>query len=141
MSITSTRAVASLALFSAIREIRSAGVVIPLIVMTYYNPILAYGQDGFVKDVAKAGADGLIAIDVPPEEAHELSEGCQGAGLDFVPLAKERYDLVMRPRVWNSPLGEALGLALRSPEFQADLTSLGGYDTRETGQVQRPPQA
>jgi len=61
--------------------------------------------------------------------------------LDFVPLAKERYDLVMRPQVWNSPLGEALALALRSPEFQADLTSLGGYDTRETGQVQRPPEA
>ena len=84
-----------------IREIRSTGVELPLIVMTYYNPILAYGQDGFVKDVAKAGADGLIAVDVPPEEAHELSERCQGAGLDYVPLlaptsTDERVALAVR---------------------------------------------
>lgn len=69
-----------------IRQVRAAGVVVPLVVMTYYNPILAYGQDGFVKDVAKAGADGLIAVDVPPEEAAELSERCRNAGLDFIPL-------------------------------------------------------
>jgi tryptophan synthase alpha subunit len=67
-------------------RLRREGVVIPLIVMTYYNPILAYGQDGFVKDGAAAGIDGLIAVDVPPEEAGELSRLSQGAGLDYVPL-------------------------------------------------------
>lgn len=69
-----------------VQEIRAAGVVIPLIVMTYYNPILAYGQDGFVKDVATAGADGLIAVDVPPEEADALSQTCRSNGMDFIPL-------------------------------------------------------
>jgi tryptophan synthase alpha subunit len=69
-----------------LRQIRQAGVVIPVIVMTYYNPILAYGQDRFVRDVAAAGADGLIAVDVPPEEAGELSARCRAEGIDFIPL-------------------------------------------------------
>ncbi len=69
-----------------IRELRAAGVVIPLIVMTYYNPILAYGQDGFVQDIAAAGADGLIAVDVPPEESEALSGRCREASMAFVPL-------------------------------------------------------
>ncbi len=69
-----------------VRQIRAAGVVIPLIVMTYYNPILAYGQDGFIKDVAAAGVDGLIVVDVPPEEAEEISDRCRSDGLDYIPL-------------------------------------------------------
>jgi tryptophan synthase alpha subunit len=69
-----------------IRELRQGGVVIPLILMTYYNPILAYGQDDFLNDAAKAGADGLIAVDVPPEEAEQLSASCHASGLDFIPL-------------------------------------------------------
>jgi tryptophan synthase alpha subunit len=69
-----------------IRELRQAGVVLPLIVMTYYNPILAYGQDGFVQDAAAAGADGVIAVDVPPEEAAEFSARCREGGLDWIPL-------------------------------------------------------
>jgi tryptophan synthase alpha subunit len=75
-----------------VEEIRAAGVVIPLIVMTYYNPILAYGQDGFLKDVAKAGVDGLIVVDVPPEEADELSQACRSNGMDFVPLLAPTSD-------------------------------------------------
>ncbi len=69
-----------------IRELRRDGVVIPLIVMTYYNPILAYGQDGFIHDAADAGADGLITVDVPAEEAEPLATGCRANGVDFIPL-------------------------------------------------------
>ena len=69
-----------------VRELRQGGVVLPLIVMTYYNPILAYGQDGFVQDGAAAGVDGVIAVDVPPEEAEELSARCRAAGLALIPL-------------------------------------------------------
>ncbi len=61
-------------------------------------------------------------------------------GLDFVPLAMERYDLAMRPETWESDLGRALARALGSNQFQHELAALGGYDTRETGRVQpRPP--
>ena len=73
-------------LLALIRELRQGGVVIPLIVMTYYNPILAYGQEAFLNDAATAGADGLIAVDVPPEEAEQLSQSCRASGLDLIPL-------------------------------------------------------
>jgi tryptophan synthase alpha chain len=84
-----------------IRELRASGVVSPLIVMTYYNPILAYGQDGFVHDAESAGGDGLIPVDVPPEEAGELSAQCRSAGLDYIPLlaptsTDERIALAVR---------------------------------------------
>ena len=69
-----------------VRELRQGGVVIPLIVMTYYNPILAYGQDGFVHDAVAAGIDGMIPVDVPPEEAGPLAERCHAAGVDYIPL-------------------------------------------------------
>jgi tryptophan synthase alpha chain len=68
------------------RQLRDTGVVIPLIVMTYYNPILAYGQDGFVADAAASGIDGLIAVDVPAEEAGELVGACRRHGVDLIPL-------------------------------------------------------
>ena len=69
-----------------VSEVRNRGLVIPLIIMTYYNPILAYGQDGFVQDAAAAGVDGIIGIDVPPEEAGELIAHCRANGLDLIPL-------------------------------------------------------
>ena len=74
------------AALDCVAEVRRAGVVIPLIVMTYYNPILAYGQDGFLQDAAAAGVDGLIAVDVPAEEAGELAALCRERGIDHIPL-------------------------------------------------------
>jgi tryptophan synthase alpha chain len=68
------------------RKLREAGVVIPLVVMTYCNPILAYGQEAFVKDAVATGIDGIIPVDVPPDEAEELAAQCRETGLDFVPL-------------------------------------------------------
>jgi tryptophan synthase alpha subunit len=73
-------------MLAQVREIRRSGVVIPLIVMTYYNPILAYGQERFIADAASAGIDGMIFVDVPPEEAGALSASCRAAGIDYVPL-------------------------------------------------------
>lgn len=67
-------------------SLREAGVVIPLIVMTYCNPILAYGQDAFVRDAVAAGVDGIIPVDMPPDEAQEFSTLCRADGLDFIPL-------------------------------------------------------
>jgi tryptophan synthase alpha chain len=86
-----------------IREIRASGVVIPLIVMTYYNPILAYGQDGFVRDAAAAGVDGLIPVDVPPEEALELAGCCRAEGVDLIPLVAPTSD--------DERIAAAVGLA------------------------------
>ncbi len=55
-----------------LRQLRNDGVATPVLLMGYYNPILAYGQEAFVRDSADAGADGFIIPDLPPEEAQEL---------------------------------------------------------------------
>lgn len=55
-----------------VRRLRADGVTAPLIFMGYYNPILAYGLEKFAKDAAEAGADGIIPVDLPPEESGPL---------------------------------------------------------------------
>lgn len=58
----------------AVRELRARGVDIPLILMGYYNPMLAYGLEKFVRDAKEAGADGFIIPDLPAEESKEFKD-------------------------------------------------------------------
>jgi tryptophan synthase alpha chain len=58
---------------------------VPVIVFTYYNPILAYGAEAFYRDSVQAGVDGVLVVDLPPEESDELT-GRWGDGLDFIRL-------------------------------------------------------
>lgn len=57
---------------AAVAELRKRGVTIPLILMGYFNPMLAYGLEKFIQDAKEAGADGFIVPDLPPEEAGEF---------------------------------------------------------------------
>lgn len=57
---------------AAVKELRGRGVTIPLILMGYYNPMLAYGLEKFIRDAKEAGADGFIIPDLPMEEAEEF---------------------------------------------------------------------
>jgi len=59
---------------------------IPLVLMTYYNPVYHYGTADFCRDAAAAGVDGLIVPDLPPEEGGELEEASAGCGLDLIYL-------------------------------------------------------
>ncbi len=65
----------------AIKELRQRGVDIPLILMGYYNPMLAYGLEKFVCDAAEAGADGFIVPDLPIEESDELVAATHASSL------------------------------------------------------------
>jgi len=65
----------------AVRELRKRGVDIPLILMGYYNPMLAYGLEEFVRDAKDAGVDGFIIPDLPPEEAAEFEMVANGQPL------------------------------------------------------------
>jgi tryptophan synthase alpha chain len=64
----------------AVRELRGRGVDIPLVLMGYYNPMLAYGLEKFVCDAVDAGADGFIVPDLPPEEAEEFQSALDKIG-------------------------------------------------------------
>ena len=59
---------------------------VPLLLFGYYNPVLTYGERRLATDAAKAGADGLLVVDLPPEEAGGLRAACDEVSLDLVPL-------------------------------------------------------
>jgi tryptophan synthase alpha chain len=65
---------------------------VPILLFGYYNPILAYGESRLVEDAAKAGADGFLVVDLPPEESAELRDSVIEKGLDFVPLVAPTSD-------------------------------------------------
>jgi tryptophan synthase alpha chain len=67
-----------------LRELRRRGVQTPVLLMGYYNPILAYGEREYVRDAAEAGADGFIVPDLPPEEADDFESLAAEAGLAFI---------------------------------------------------------
>ena len=69
-----------------VRTFRTQNDTTPIILMGYFNPIYNYGCTSFVKDAADAGVDGLIIVDLPPEEDEELRIPAQEAGLDFIKL-------------------------------------------------------
>jgi tryptophan synthase alpha chain len=69
-----------------VRRLRQEGLTIPLLLMGYYNPVLAYGVEEFARDASDAGVDGLIIVDLPPEEATAVQTACAGRGLDLVYL-------------------------------------------------------
>lgn len=70
-----------------VRRFRGQDGDTPLVLMGYYNPIYQYGVDRFVRDAAAAGVDGLIVVDLPPEESDELLPQARGVGIDFIRLA------------------------------------------------------
>ena len=70
-----------------VRQIRRRGVQIPLVLMTYANPVLAYGLKAFFRDGKASGMDGVIVPDLPPEEAAELVDAARSCGIDTIFLA------------------------------------------------------
>lgn len=65
---------------------------VPIVLFTYYNPILSYGPERFATDAAAAGADGILVVDLPPEEADELRQYSDPAGLAFITLIAPTTD-------------------------------------------------
>src|ERR1700752_2302037 len=72
---------------AAVREFRAGDDATPLVLMGYYNPIYVYGVERFLTDAKAAGVDGLIVVDLPPEEDTELCLPARGAGMHFIRLA------------------------------------------------------
>jgi tryptophan synthase alpha chain len=77
----------------------------PVILMGYFNPIYAYGVDAFVADAKAAGVDGLILVDLPPEEEAEVCLPARAAGLDFIYLTAPTTDDARLGRVLEKASG------------------------------------
>ncbi|MDQ2089405.1 tryptophan synthase subunit alpha [Marimonas arenosa] len=77
----------------------------PIVLMGYYNPIYNRGVDKFLVDAKAAGIDGLIVVDLPPEEDEELCIPAQAAGLNFIRLATPTTDDKRLPKVMQNTSG------------------------------------
>jgi len=96
-----------------VRRIREKSRV-PIIIFGYYNPIFKYGLEKFAADAARAGVDGVLVVDLPPEEAGELKVHTDRAGLDMIFLLAPTSD------------GERMGLVARNASGFVYLVSVTG---------------
>lgn len=88
-----------------VRRFRAGDADTPIVLMGYYNPIYIYGNDRFLKDARDAGADGLVIVDLPPEEDQELCLPALDAGLHFIRLATPTTDEKRLPKVLTNTSG------------------------------------
>jgi len=72
------------ALLEDLAAARAGGLTLPVLFMTYFNPVLAFGPEAFANAAAEAGADGALVVDLPVEEAGEFAPAARAAGLDTV---------------------------------------------------------
>ncbi len=91
--------------FAAVRDFRNGDDTTPLVLMGYYNPIYIYGVERFLGDAKAAGVDGLIVVDLPPEEDSELCLPAMKAGLNFIRLATPTTDDKRLPTVLTNTSG------------------------------------
>src|SRR5207302_1162589 len=109
-----------------VRAFRQAHEATPLVLMGYYNPVYVYGVERFLDDAKSAGVDGLIVVDLPPEEDAELCIPALAAGLNFIRLATPTTDDRRLPAVLANTSGFV---------YYVSITGITGAATPEAGKV------
>ena len=109
-----------------VSEFRKADDATPIVLMGYYNPIYIYGVDKFLADAKVAGVDGLIVVDLPPEEDDELCLPALKAGMNFIRLATPTTDDKRLPIVLNNTSGFV---------YYVSITGITGSAAPDPGKV------
>jgi tryptophan synthase alpha chain len=109
-----------------VRAFRKADRETPLVMMGYYNPIYSRGVDRFLAEAVEAGIDGLIVVDLPPEEDAELCIPAQAAGLNFIRLATPTTDDRRLPAVLRNTSGFV---------YYVSITGITGAAAAQAGDV------
>lgn len=109
-----------------VRDFRKGDNVTPVVLMGYYNPIYIYGVEKFLPDAKAAGVDGLIIVDLPPEEDTELCIPALKAGLNFIRLATPTTDDKRLPAVLANTSGFV---------YYVSITGITGSASADTAQV------
>ena len=109
-----------------VRAFRNDDGTTPIVLMGYYNPIYIYGVEKFLADAKSAGVDGLIVVDLPPEEDDELCVPTLKAGLNFIRLATPTTDDKRLPAVLNNTSGFV---------YYVSITGITGMAAPDTGKV------
>jgi tryptophan synthase alpha chain len=111
---------------AAVREFRAGDDTTPIVLMGYYNPIYIYGVEKFLADAKAAGVDGLIVVDLPPEEDGELCLPAMQAGLHFIRLATPTTDDKRLPAVLKNTSGFV---------YYVSITGITGAAAPDAGKV------
>jgi tryptophan synthase alpha chain len=111
---------------SLVREFRQGDGSTPIVLMGYYNPIYIYGVDRFLADAKAAGVDGLIVVDLPPEEDEELCLPALKVGLNFIRLATPTTDDKRLPAVLKNTSGFV---------YYVSITGITGAAAPDAGKV------
>ncbi|MGO9135454.1 MAG: tryptophan synthase subunit alpha [Methylovirgula sp.] len=109
-----------------VAEFRKSDPTTPIVLMGYYNPIYVHGVDKFLVDAKAAGVDGMIVVDLPPEEDSELCVPALAAGLAFIRLATPTTDAVRLPAVLANTSGFV---------YYVSITGITGAAAPEATQV------
>ncbi len=109
-----------------VRDFRAGDDTTPIVLMGYYNPIYSRGVDRFLADARDAGIDGLIVVDLPPEEDAELCIPAQAAGLNFIRLATPTTDDKRLPTVLQNTSGFV---------YYVSITGITGAAAAQSGDV------
>src|SRR5450755_3074721 len=112
-----------------VREFRAGDEATPIVLMGYYNPIYVYGVDKFLADAKAAGVDGLIVVDLPPEEDAELCLPALKAGVNFIRLATPTTDDKRLPTVLTNTSGFVYYVSI------AGITGSASADTAVVGEA------
>lgn len=112
-----------------VRGFRKDDNATPIVLMGYYNPIYIYGVDKFLVDAKSAGVDGLIIVDLPPEEDEELCLPALKAGLNFIRLATPTTDDKRLPAVLTNTSGFVYYVSI------AGITGAAAADTNAVGEA------
>ena len=112
-----------------VRDFRKDDNTTPLVLMGYYNPIYIYGVDKFLADAKSAGVDGLIIVDLPPEEDTELCIPAMKAGLNFIRLATPTTDDKRLPAVLANTSGFVYYVSITG------ITGSGSADSSVVGEA------
>jgi tryptophan synthase alpha chain len=111
---------------SLVREFRRSDDATPIVLMGYYNPIYVYGVEQFLADAKAAGVDGLIIVDLPPEEDAELCLPALKAGFNFIRLATPTTDDKRLPAVLANTSGFV---------YYVSITGITGSAAPDAGKV------
>jgi tryptophan synthase alpha chain len=109
-----------------VRDFRKEDSATPIVLMGYYNPVYIYGVEKFLKDAKEAGVDGLIVVDLPPEEDEELCLPAMKAGINFIRLATPTTDDKRLPAVLKNTSGFV---------YYVSIAGVSGAATPQTGNV------
>ncbi|MDQ0346988.1 tryptophan synthase subunit alpha [Ancylobacter vacuolatus] len=115
-----------------VKTFRAGDDTTPVVLMGYYNPVYVYGVERFLADAKAAGVDGLVVVDLPPEEDNELCLPALAAGLDFIRLATPTTDDKRLPAVLKHTAGFVYYVSITgiTGMAQADPTAVGTAVTR-----------